>query len=961
MKAIWIADGQVSDSVLNEACSSGCGSFIEGTAHSLRSNKYRFADAALLSKSPVDLGTKCTVFMSSRVKHAQKIGVDVEDIAAGVAYSVVRNALYRIIGADRVATMGSHVVVQGGTFMSDAVLRAFEKISGAEVVRPKQADLMGAIGAALVAYERAKGEEGAAAAAETAASGHSARLSKMFAGRAVAGGEAATAPVLDRVRSNLIGDKELLTIDPKRRVMKCPGCGNACTLSIVSFGTGRTYVSGNKCATGEHEGLKLACTALPQTHAVPHSGGDVTIPEGEAPGVSASATPKRRAGRNESRKRPPNVVALHRKLIDRYVDAPGCGSRGEVRIGLMNTLNMRAYTPFWHTLLHELGFSIVVADLGCEVSSAGRAWESVPSESVCYPAKISHARYYNMTGKDVDAIFMAQFERGSNCPVTSSYAQALSGNTSENPSTLTPIFSSYRPRLIAEDAGSLKTLLAVLNDATRLASGVDPIGEDELAQAISVALEAQDTHEHIVERATVKALDWLHADDARHALLVAGRPYHVDEAVMHDIDEELAKLGFAVLDMNGLPKTHRADVPKLPNDWPQNKRAMRAAAFAAADPQVDVVYLQSFGCLYDAMSIEDAHGFLAERGKQFISLKIDDINNIVHTRIRLRTLAEAIEAQKRKRREGAPVATGTDIPAATDAGTSGSRVAQHEGVAACEISADNKLAARESIVAEPMKETLHAGDLETARRDITRDICFSVTAMAARVAGYIKDNPQVTHVKLPRVCQSCMVDAVPRLVERATGRELHYVWADQWEGLENGAGCGLGCGVESSPDRSAEGRQRQGKGSDQESDNLADSQRPRIGLVGNPLIVFDPFMNDNIAQLIESLGCDPVFPDPDRLFVEDVRYRDQLECFRNQGITDVVYLQSFGCLKGHVSARGSLRSLKRDFPDITITVLDYDPEASALNRENRVRLVAEAAKERREQNKRQDSIDNAIS
>ncbi len=160
MKAVWVRDGRVLNAVLNEACSSGCGSFVEGTAHSLQSSPEEFSERALFAESPVDLGTKCTVFMASRVRHAQKSGVAVEDIAAGIAHSVVRNALFRIIGLDRLDSLGGCVAVQGGAFVSDAVLRAFELVSGKEAVRPDTAHLMGAIGAALTARERARRHPG---------------------------------------------------------------------------------------------------------------------------------------------------------------------------------------------------------------------------------------------------------------------------------------------------------------------------------------------------------------------------------------------------------------------------------------------------------------------------------------------------------------------------------------------------------------------------------------------------------------------------------------------------------------------------------------------------------------------------------------------------------------------------------------------------------------------------------
>lgn len=120
--------------------------------------------------------------------------------------------------------------------------------------------------------------------------------------------------------------------------------------------------------------------------------------------------------------------------------------------------------------------------------------------------------------------------------------------------------------------------------------------------------------------------------------------------------------------------------------------------------------------------------------------------------------------------------------------------------------------------------------------------------------------------------------------------------------------------------------------------------RPRIGIVGNPLIVFEPFMNDRIVEVLDSLGCEPVMPDPALLVGDEVRYLDQLAAFEEQGIHDVIYLLSFGCLKGHVSARGALRELHERFADMRITVIDYDPESSALNRENRIRLAVDAAR-----------------
>ena len=260
MKAIWVRDGRVANAVLNEACSSGCGSFIEGTAHSLRSTPYRFAAAALEAREPVDLGTKCTVFMTSRVRHAQKIGVETQDIAAGIAYSVVKNALFRIIGMSQLDSLGPHVVVQGGAFMSDAVLRAFELVGGIEAVRPDTAHLMGAIGAALTARLRANTlrKEGGAP------------------------------------KSSLVGAQELAALDPRRTAMRCTGCENVCALSIVEFATGRRFISGNRCDRAQ-ACVERALKEKARTRSVgagamgAYTGARNAVPAGERTGAQAAA------------------------------------------------------------------------------------------------------------------------------------------------------------------------------------------------------------------------------------------------------------------------------------------------------------------------------------------------------------------------------------------------------------------------------------------------------------------------------------------------------------------------------------------------------------------------------------------------------------------------------------------------------------------------------------------------
>ena len=209
MKCIKIKDHAVDSVLLNEACSSGCGSFIENFAQSLNYSVQDFAREALFAEHPIDLGTRCTVFMNSKVKQAQKEGATVADISAGLAYSVIKNALYKVIKVSDAKELGNHIVVQGGTFYNDAVLRSFERIADCQAIRPDIAGIMGAFGAALIARERYEGKE-----------------------------------------TSMLPIEKINTLQYSTKMANCKGCTNNCRLTINRFSGGRQYISGNRCERG---------------------------------------------------------------------------------------------------------------------------------------------------------------------------------------------------------------------------------------------------------------------------------------------------------------------------------------------------------------------------------------------------------------------------------------------------------------------------------------------------------------------------------------------------------------------------------------------------------------------------------------------------------------------------------------------------------------------------------------
>ena len=864
MKALWVRDGEVVDAVLNEACSSGCGAFLEGTAYALGSTPDALADAALRATSPIDLGTKCTVFMSSRVKHAQKIGAALPDLGAGLAYSVVKNALYRIIGADRASSMGGCVMVQGGAFKSDAVTRAFELVSGQEVVRPDVAHLMGAIGAAFVAARRWR------------------------ALRACDGSE---------VPSGLTDAVALRRINPQRTMARCDGCANACLLTIVEFGPGRRSVSGNRCPRGAGRAVD------PQSR--------------RAMAVDVPAL------------RPPNLAQLEQGLLSAYANTPSDDPTAP-RIGLITALAGFESLPFWHTLLAGLGFGIVVPEALDDERWSSAALESIPSESVCYPAKQAHPQLFSLARSGVDAVFMPRFERGRRCPVLAGYADALRGAEDDAAALsiagvplLSPRFSSPYPARARWSAEKRDGLIEALE-------GVDgrrgAIVLEEFEAAWEAAVAAQRRFERTLADGAEAVARWLAADPRRCAALLACRPYHIDPQVLHGIDGMLTRLGFAVLTPlaiealariapdHPLVAARREDAGEQRAAWSGSKRLVGLARIVAAHPQLHAVFLRSFGCVMDAVGLEEARGVLEAAGKPFAVVKIDDIVDTAHVGIRLRTLAETVAIRR-------PFGDG----AATRAADRPPKVCPRAASIAdgAILDAEGRIDVRQPVLVDVLGEPFGSADVESARRDVPADLCFTAAMLAARAIRRVREVAEEgcpVILRLAEVCHACMLEALPLIVAAACGCQCSVEWTD------------------ARLERAPSPRRAKGDGS-------REGDRPRIGIVGNALLCFEPALNGNAGAILESCGCEPVFADPALLFDDDVSCTAQLDRWYAEGIRDVVHLLGFGCLKGHVSVRGSLRRLARRYPGMRITVIDCDVEASDLNRENRLRLAAVAARE----------------
>jgi len=621
MKYLAISNGVIDSIAVNEACSSGCGSFLQTFAQSMGLTIEEFTQAALNSTHPVDLGSRCTVFMNSSVKQAQKEGASMEDIAAGLCYSVVRNALYKVIKLRDSGELGDTVVVQGGTFLNDAVLRAFELLTEREVTRPNIAGLMGAYGAALTARmhytDIADGlDDGDADAA---------------------GSKTVDIDGVTHTASSIVSGGELdnLSMTTERDV--CKLCQNHCKLTITTFQDGSRYVTGNRCERG----------------------GD---------------SKKQRSDRPNLYDYKYKRCFAYRRLTDKKA------TRGE--IGIPRVLNMYENYPFWFTLLTSLGFKVMISGRSShELFETGI--ESIASENICYPAKLVHGHIKWLLNKGIKTIFypcvsyeenfVPNTDNHYNCPVVANYPVVIGANMpelrEEGVRYMRPYFNMANHELMVD---RIVEEFAWAN-----------VTREEAETAVKAAYAENEVFKHDVQMEGLKALAYMKEHDCK-GIVLAGRPYHVDPEINHGIPETICALGMVVLsedsicelqpgeklnlseflaegeedprkkNANGFRHVDDRKVTKMPlrvtNQWAYHARLYAAANFVASYPGLELVQLNSFGCGLDAITTDQVSEILADKADVYTMLKIDEVSNLGAAKIRLRSLKAAVEERERNHR-----------------------------------------------------------------------------------------------------------------------------------------------------------------------------------------------------------------------------------------------------------------------------------------------------------------------
>lgn len=547
IKCFQIKNHAIDNIFLNEACSSGCGSFIQTYAKALGYEVDDFAKLGLFADTPIDLGSRCTVFMNSSIKQAQKEGASVGDISAGLSMSVVKNALYKVVRVHSSDDLGDNIVVQGGTFLNDAVLRSFEKELGKHVTRPSIAGLMGAYGVALYAKEQGS----------TASS------------------------IISKEQLNAFTHKSINSI--------CKLCTNKCNLTINTFNGGRKFIFGNRCER-------------------PYKGQVNT-----------------------------NIPNLYKDKLNyiKNIDI----IKSDKKIGIPLGLNMYENLPFWAALFNELGVEVVHSGVSTrQIYTKGQ--HTIPSDTVCYPAKLMHGHIEVLLDMGINDIFYPCMsynynenigDNHYNCPVVAYYPELLNANIKRLKSVnyINAYFGLHRKKDFKKKAYEFfKDMYSV--------------SKKQINTAVDKAYAAHNDFRKYVKDQGKYAIEYAKKHDLK-VIVLSGRPYHIDSEINHGLDDLITSFNLVLISEDAISHHLPYKTLNVLNQWTYQSRMYNAARYVANHKDMEFVQLVSFGCGTDAITSDEIRDILEHKGKLYTQIKIDEINNLGAARIRLRSLIAAIE------------------------------------------------------------------------------------------------------------------------------------------------------------------------------------------------------------------------------------------------------------------------------------------------------------------------------
>ncbi len=997
MKAIWLDDGVITNIMLNEACSSGCGSFLENFAASLNIPVEEIADAAFSSAEPAALGSRCTVFMNSTIITEQRAGKDPKDIMAGLCRSIIENVFTKVVRISNTDSLGDHIVVQGGTFNNEAVLRALEEYLGRDVTLSPYSGEMGALGAALLARQEIE-ENGYA----------------------------------DGKGTSFIGREAMENFSYETHTgIQCPGCANHCSRTVISFSTGEYFVTGNRCERGEV----------------------LDLPKNKAEGSDGTAgAPMEKQGTD--------LFAEREKLLFQQYPVHPAASRNQT-IGLPRVLEFWDSMPFWSTFFRALGYQVKFSHpSGRKMYESGL--EFVASDTICFPAKLAHGHVLDLANQKVDRIFMPYVmhmppegvdkQSPYVCSVVQGYPMVV--KNSQDPQTRygipfdTPVFHWFTTK----DRKKQICQYAV----------------DELSVTQKEAEEAFAQAEEAIEsfRAELRKKGEAVIADAKanhtFAVVLAGRPYHTDPFISHDISKLFTQRGISVLTVDSLPGLNDEDLGNTRIEITNNfhTRMLAGAKIAAKEEALEYVQLVSFGCGHDAVLSDEIVRIMTEMAqKPPLILKIDESDAAGSLRIRVQSFIETVRIRRKMKPE--PVC---ELPAPSPykfyKSDKRRRMILIPNISAEVTTLLCAILEKENFLVK----SVPVGGIDQIRlgkKYVHNDICFPCQMVIGELISalmegdYDQDEVAVGMVKFQCDCRMSHYAGLLRKGLDAAGFErVPIVTTDAGDSKDMHPGVmllGISAVLEAvwtfvmldiltelcrkirpyernkgetdrvyqaCVDKIADGirggisqaRKKFSECIDDMAGIAYDRShlKPKVFVTGELLVTYHPGSNFNIERYLESNGMETEFPritDQLRkdfraseceikdyhaniapypfavtwlfdqiqkslektamrhpLYKKALRPQDlyqgvkdlipetlscgegwlmaaEIDHYAQEDVKSFVILQPFGCLPNHICGRGTIKKLKERHPGIRILPLDLDPDTSYANVENRLQML----------------------
>jgi predicted CoA-substrate-specific enzyme activase len=1006
MKAINISNDIVTNITVNEACSSGCGSFLETFATNLNIPVDKIAETAFNAKNPARLGSRCTVFMNSTIITEQKNGKQADDIMAGLCRSIVENVFTKVVRISSPAQLGDKIVVQGGTLKNDAVLRALEQYLGKSVVRAPYPGEMGAIGVALLTKR------------EIAEHGY-------------------TSPHGTSDRTRFIGFEELKKFDYTQEAnLICPFCTNNCNRTLVRFYNGLTWVTGNRCERGELVG----------------------DPKDTALREEANK-------RTKIMNAVPDMIKLRDELLFKDYPFNQLLPSKDITIGIPRALDFWRNMPFWKVFWGALGFKTKIS----QKSTRGlyeKGIQYVTSDTVCFPAKLVHGHIEDLIEKKVDRIFFPQINRlppdnlerlcTFTCPVLKGYP--LSVRFSDNPEGKhnipldAPIFHWFSKRDMYFQL--CRFIKETFNIPEKTVMAAIKQGEKTLDDFNGNLIENGKKIIEDVER------------QGKFAVVIAGRYYQYDEHINHNLSRYFTSLGIPVLTLDSLPDLGKVPLTKSRVEITHNNHAnlLSGAIIAAEHPALEYVDIFSFGCGHDAVYADEIVRIMDEiSGKSPLILKMDESEISGPLRIRVRSFIETVTTRRKQTAHNAKQ-LGDPYPIKlrkTD--KEKTILIPNVSRAFCLILTAGLI--KDGYRVEPMPMG-GAQAIAMGKKYVHNDMCLPAQVIIGEAILTLKSgkyDPDNTVIGTAKVLCDCRLANYMPLTRKALDeagfpqvpvistdmmdlKKAHpgmnftpityanVVWgiiqADALEylrrkirpyELQKGETDKL---VDNAFQEIANGIAKGGilgsikpfKKAIKDLCNVRYDRsklKEQVAIQGEYLLTFHPGSNQEVEKYLEKNGMEVIFPrmhgiyrhlflghtlseikefkvkhslydtmfatlgnkfmdfavkhtdkiakkhplyEPDITLEEKAKYSDHImhhsilsgESFliasdilhyASKGIRSFVILQPFGCLPNHICGRGIIKKIKEQYPTIQILPLDYDPDVSFANIENRLQML----------------------